>query len=183
MLTPFDKISSYFFNPTKKWPVKGRQELIYDLRSLSLNGYALNSKLEEAVPFGKCAFVKRMGKEFIDLYYPEAGFVLEFGFGILMGLRVVISKHSYLSKVSGIQVGKFSILDLNGRQHLLNAETLLQDLTVFLGEPVESDPVGEDMVHTFFCGKIFIESYHHIDTGRLLQFEISEMGDQSHLPQ
>jgi hypothetical protein len=50
-------------------------------------------------------------------------------------------------------------------------------LTVCFGEPIESAPAGDDMVHSFTAHGNFVDSYHDRKTGRLLHLEICETKD------
>ena len=169
-----DKIISKFRNPTANWPQMGRQELIYDLRLMTINGYCLNSKLELAEQFGKCAYTKRLGKEYLDLFYPDSGLILQFASSELMAIIAIVSRDSFHVREDKMGVGKISIIDISGRAHSLNESTTLRDLTTYLGKPVWSDKVGGDMVHTFILKKNHIETYHHPVTGQLLDIEIVE---------
>ena len=178
-----DKIISKFSNPTANWPQMGQQELIYDLRLMTINGYCLNSRLELAEQFGKCAYTKRLGKEFLDLFYPDSGLILKFASSELWAINAIVSRDSFHVRDNKMGVGKISIIDISGRAHSLNERTTLRDLTTYLGKPVESDKVGDDIgdeiVHTFILKKNHIETYHHPVTGRLLDIEIVEADETS----
>ena|GEM_PF-3792290 len=174
MITILDKLLSNFRNPTSSWQYMGQQNLTYDLRSQAINGYCLNSRLELAAQFGKCSYVKRAGKEFLDLFYPDSGLILQFAAEELMAITAIVSVDSFHVKEDKMSVGKFSIIDISGRFHSLNEGSTLQDLISYLGEPFESGKVGNDMVHTFIIQKNLINSYHNPLTGRLLHIEICE---------
>ena len=174
-----DKIISKFRNPTANWPQMGQQELIYDLRLMTINGYCLNSRLELAEQFGKCAYTKRLGKEYLDLFYPDSGLILQFASSELMAIIAIVSRDSFHVREDKMGVGKISIIDISGRAHSLNESTTLRDLTTYLGKPVWSDKVGGDMVHTFILKKNHIETYHHPVTGQLFHIEIVEADETS----
>jgi len=174
MITILDKIKSKFRNPTANWPQMGQQELIYDLRLMTINGYCLNSRLELAEQFGKCAYTKRLGKEYLDLFYPDSGLILQFASSELMAIIAIVSRDSYHVRADKMGVGKISIIDISGRTHSLNERTTLRDLVPYLGKPIESDEVGDDIVHTFILKKNCIDTYHHPVTGQLLHVEIAE---------
>jgi len=157
----------------------GRQELIYDLRLMTINGYCLNSKLELAEQFGKCAYTKRLGKEYLDLFYPDSGLILQFASSELWAIIAIVSPDSFHVREDKMGVGKISIIDISGRAHSLNESTTLRDLTTYLGKPVWSDKVGGDMVHTFILKKNHIETYHHPVTGQLFHIEIVEADETS----
>lgn len=152
----------------------GQQELIYDLRRRAINGYCLNSALDLARRFGKCSYVKRLGKEYLDLFYPDLGLILQFASEELMAITVIVSPGSFHVREDKMWIGKITITDMSGRDHSLNEGTTLKDLASYLGEPVESSKVGDDMVHTFILNKNYIDAYHHPVTGRLLHVEICE---------
>jgi hypothetical protein len=179
MITILDKLISKFRNPTANWPQMGQQELIYDLRLMAINGYCLNSRLELAEQFGKCAYTKRLGKEFLDLFYPDSGLILQFASRELMAITAIVSRDSFHVRENKMGVGKISIIDISGRAHSLNESTTLRDLTTYLGKSVESDKVGDDMVHTFILKKNYIDTYHHPVTGQLFHVEIAEADETS----
>jgi hypothetical protein len=157
----------------------GQQELIYDLRLMAINGYCLNSRLELAEQFGKCAYTKRYGKEFLDLFYPDSGLIHQFASSELMAINAIVSRDSYHVREDKMGVGKISIIDISGRAHSLNERTTLRDLSPYLGKPVESDKVGDDIVHTFILKKNYIDTFHHSVTGQLLHVEIAETDQTS----
>src|SRR5262245_4438179 len=175
MITILDKIISKFRNPTANWPQMGPQELIYDLRLMTINGYCLNSRLELAEQFGKCAYIKRYGIEFLDLFYPNSGLILQFASSELMAINAIVSRDSYHVRDNKMGIGKISIIDISGRAHSLNERTTLRDLTTYLGKPVVSDKVGDEdgdeMVHSFIIKKNYVDTYHHPVTGQLLDIE------------
>lgn len=177
MITILDKLISKVRNPTAIWPQVGQLELIYDLRLMAINGYRLNSRLELAEPFGKCAYTKRLGKEYLDLFYPDSGLILQFASNELMAITAIVSRDSFHVSADQMGVGKMSMIDITGRAHSLNERTTLKDLVPFLGKPIESGKVGNDMVHTFILNKNSIDAYHHPVTGQLLHVEIGESNE------
>jgi hypothetical protein len=182
MITVLEQILSRLRNPTANWPQAGRQDLTYDLRQRAINGYCLKSKLELATQFGKCAYVKRSGKEFLDLFYPASGLILEFASEELMGIVVIVSPDSFHVREDKMGVGKLAITDLAGRNQALIDRTRLEDVVSYLGEPFESGKVGDDMVHTFIRRKNLIDTYHNSRTGQLLQIEICETNESDSTP-
>lgn len=173
MITILDKFLSKFRNPTADWQYIGQQHLTYNLRIRALNGYCLNSKLELARQFGKCAYVKSVGREFLDLYYPDSGLILQFATEELMAITVIASLDSFHVKEDRMGIGKLSIIDISGGVNPLNEKTTLKNLITYFGKPFESGKVGEDMVHTFIIQKNLINSYHNSLSGRLLHIEIN----------
>jgi hypothetical protein len=157
----------------------GQQELIYDLRLMTINGYCLSSRIELAEQFGKCAYTKRLGKEYLDLFYPDSGLILQFASNELMAITAIVSRDSFHVRADKMGVGKISIVDISGQAHSLTEKTTLRDLTSYLGKPIESDNVGDDMVHTFILKKNYIDTYHHPVTGQLLHVEIAEANETS----
>jgi hypothetical protein len=177
MITILDTILSYFRNPTTDWPEAGKQVLAYDLRRQSINGYCLNSGIELARQFGKCKYVKRLGKEYLDLFYPDSGLILQFASEELMAITAIVSPASFHVSRDKMGVGEMTIIDTSGQNHSLNEATTLKDLVSYLGKPVDSGTVGKDMVHTFNIERNVIDSYHHSITGQLLHVEICETNE------
>jgi hypothetical protein len=115
----------------------------------------------------------------LDLFYPDSGLILQFASSELWAIIAIVSRDSFYVREDKMGVGKISIIDISGRAHSLNESTTLRDLTTYLGKPVWSNKVEDDMVHTFILKKNHIETYHHAVTGQLFHIEIVEADETS----
>src|SRR5262249_50473635 len=149
VITIIHKILSRFRNPTKDWPAAEPRELVFDLNQQTINGCRINSRLELAHQFGKASYVRRFRKEYLDLFYPRSGLILEFASDELMAITVIVSMKSFHIREDEMGVGKIKIIDTLGEEYSLNDRTVLKDLVAYLGNPVDSGTVGPDMAHTF----------------------------------
>ncbi len=175
----FKSISKLFGgskNPTAEWPVQSKPELVYDMRSRSINGLKLNGEFAGAQIFGRCDEFKRYD-EFLDLFYCQFGLSLGFASDRLVGVVFVVGQGSFLVKERKMGICCPAIVDPEGLRHVLTDTSTLPDLIPCFGEPVESGPVGNDMVHSFTSHKNFVDTYHDPNTGRSLNLEICETND------
>jgi hypothetical protein len=163
-------------NPTAEWPPQSKRELVYDLRSCSVNGLKLGGAFNDARPFGQCDDFTRSDK-FLDLFYRQSGLSLEFASDQLIGVDFVVGRDSFQVKEHKMGVSFPAIIDGDGQRHVLTDSSTLQDLTSCFGKPVESAPAGDDMVHSFMILKNFVESYHNRNSCKLLYLEICETND------
>lgn len=163
-------------NPTAEWPPHSTRELVYDLRSRSLNGLRFNGAFTDARTFGQCDDFTR-SDEYLDLFYRQSGLSLEFASMELIGIVFVVGRGSFKVKEQRMGVCFPTILDFEGQRHTLSDSSTVQDLALCFGNPVESAPVGTDMVHSFNIHKNFVDSYHDRNTSKLLHLEICETND------
>jgi hypothetical protein len=167
---------NYFMNPTRKWPVYGQQDLIYDLRSCSINGLCLNAKLEEARRFGRCDFIIGFGWKSGRLFYRMPGLVLWIWKSQLSAVTVVFDTDFYTNKKMG--PARLTMVDLSGRAHQLGSHSTLYDIKRCFGESEDSEKMDEHRIdYDFVVGKHFITSNHDIKSGRLLTLDITETAD------
>jgi hypothetical protein len=163
-------------NPTTEWPPHSKRELVYDLRSRSVNGLKLGGAFTDARTFGQCDDFTR-SDEYIDLFYRQSGLSLEFAADQLIGIVFVVGQDSFKVKEQKMGVSFPAIIDGDGKRHVLTDSSTLQDLTSCFGRPVESAPVGDGMVHSFIILKNVVDSYHDRNSGKLLHLEICETND------
>jgi len=170
------KLFGRFTNPTADWPSLGRHELVYDLCSRSVNGLSLGGAFGDAQRFGRCDDCTRTGKS-LDLFYCKSGLCLEFESKRLIGIILVVGSSSYYVHVRKMGVNFPCIVDAAARRHVLKDSSTLQDLILCFGQPVESEPVGNEMMHSFIAQKNFVDASLDPKTGRLLHLEICEAED------
>jgi hypothetical protein len=159
-------------NPTAKFPKAGRHELVYDLRSRTINGLALNAVFDGVRKFGKCDHTIRSG-DGAELFYRESGLVLEFDSGKLLTIVIVIGPGSWRAKQHRMALARPAIIDASGCRHSFTKASTLEDVIRCFGQPIESGQVGGDMMHSFVVEKNFVDSCHDSKTGKLLEFGAS----------
>ena len=163
-------------NPTAEWPPHSKRELVYDLRSRSVNGLKHGGAFKDARTFGQCDdFTRRDG--YLELFYRQSGLILEFASDQLIGVDFVVGRDSFQVKEHKMGVSFPVIIDGDGQRHVITDSSTLQGLTSCFGKPVESAPAGDDMVHSFAILKNVVETYHNKNSGKLLYLEICETND------
>lgn len=176
MFGSIGKLFGHSKNPTAEWPPHTKQELVYDLRSRSINGLKHGGMFKDAQIFGRCDDFNRYD-EYMDLYYRQSGLILGFGSNQLISVDMVVGQDAFQVKEHKMGVSFPVIIDENGQRHVLTDSSTLQDLTSCFGEPAYSEPAGEEMVHSFKILKNFVECSLGNSSGRLLYLEICETND------
>ena len=112
-------------NPTAEWSPHRKRELVYDLRSRSVNGLKLGGAFNDARPFGQCDDFTRFN-EFLELFYRQSGLILEFASDQLIGVDFVVGRDWFQVKEQKMG-GSFPIVDGNGQRHVLTDSSTLQE--------------------------------------------------------
>lgn len=174
MFNSIAKLFGHQRNPTAEWPPHTQRELVYDTRSRSLNGLKLDAAFSEARVFGQCDSFDLYGNGmYLDLFYRQSGLSLEFASDRLISVVLVVARGALKVKGQDMGVCVPTIIDFEGKRHVFNDASTLQDLTLCFGQPIESD----DHLHTFAYHKNSVDSFHDQTTGKLLHLEICETND------
>ncbi len=161
-------------NPTKDWPKLERQELVYDMRYKSINNVRLSSRLEDARVFGRCGAAKRIGKEYLDLYYKDSGLILEYESGQLFNVRIIVGPKSYDAMKNKMKPANPAIINLSGRMYKLNEKSAIEEVKQCFGEPTDIEELSGETILMFEGKSVCVESYHEKNTNLLLHLEFCE---------
>jgi hypothetical protein len=172
----FQSLSNYFLNPTKTWPERGRQDLVYDLRTQAVNGMRLTARLEEASRFGKCDFIHWVWWKAGRFFYNDSGLILSFANGELTAVTAVFDTDFFSKKK--LSPANLTVIDLSGQPHELRGHSTLDDLKRCFGEPQDSEEIDERTIdYDFWAGKNYVFTNLDRNSGRLLNVEIAELVD------
>jgi hypothetical protein len=176
MFKSLTKLFAHQPNPTAAWPPSTQTELVYDLRSRSLNGVKLNAPVDAAKIFGPSEHFDLRDVD-LDLYYRQTGLILGFADDEFLSITLVVSRDSYPFRKKQMGLCVPGVIDGEGRRHVLTDASTLPDLVLCFGQPAMSDPAGDEMIHTFTCLKNCVEASHDLKTGKLLCLDICETND------
>ncbi|MGA2870561.1 MAG: hypothetical protein ABSF34_15545 [Verrucomicrobiota bacterium] len=176
MFKSLTKLFRHQTNPTAAWPPSSQTELVYDLRSRSLNGVKLNAPIDAAKIFGPCEHFDLRDAD-LDLYYRQAGLILGFADNEFLSVILVVSRASYLFREKQMGVCVPAVIDGEGRRHVLTDASTLPDLVLCFGQPAVSATAGDEIDHTFTSLKNCVEASHDLKTGKLLCLNICETND------
>ena len=164
----FFKLKLVKGNSCVDWPVKNPCLLTITVKPITINGIKLQSKIEEALPFGKAEVVYGVDGDIV-LNYLKNGLVLEYEQDRLVYVGVIIRPQDDISALPNTK-GANAVLEYNEKINLINntkAETIIQ----IFGKPEIDDIDSEERIMTNSVDGISFESEFTSD-GMLKRFNL-----------